>query len=77
MTSHGFIAVRAREAMRNSAPARRDVRKLREADAIHQRADEISLVIVLSLRGEGRSMLMEAKACAAGGAPVCKRNADF
>jgi len=47
--------------MRNSAPARRDVRKLREADAIHQRADEISLVIVLSLRGEGRSMLWRRK----------------
>jgi len=41
------------------------------ADAIHQRADEISLVIVLSLRGEGRSMLMEAEACAAASAPVC------
>jgi hypothetical protein len=50
---------------------------LRDADAIHQRAEEISLVIVLSLRGEGRSMLMEAKACAAANEDVCKRNADF
>ena len=77
MTSHGFACGSSQRSKAEFTAGKTQEGHCANADAIHQRADEISLVIVLSLRGEGRSMLMEAKACAVAGAAVCKRNADF